>query len=297
MGLPATDSAQVAVYGDVRRGQAVHARLVDQMLAEAPDAVVCTGDLVQVDEEADWAAFLAATETLRAATPYFPAVGNHDRQGIFNTSRFDALFPWGRYYSQDIGPARFFFVDTNQSVAPTSRQGQWLEAALQAAEGSGRWLIAVQHHPVYSTGPHGPHPPADRDLRPLYERYGVHLVLQGHDHLYERARQAGVTYIVTGGGGAPLYHAEEPAAPPTAVRKTVHHWILLNLTPERLEAVAQDLDGNVLDRFTLAPTDRGRPGMSASPPPAWGWWVLGLLLAAATAASLLSRTRHRRLAH
>jgi hypothetical protein len=46
-------------------------------------------------------------------------------------------------------------------------------------------------------------------LRPLldslFQKHGVKLVFQGHDHLYYRTVRSGITYVVTGGGGAPLY--------------------------------------------------------------------------------------------
>lgn len=262
---PADPNAVVlAAYGDVRRGHVIHARLAADMLTASPDAVLMTGDLVQDGNPIDWAAFESATRTLRANTEYFAAVGNHDVAGIFNESRIGEYFPTERWFEVVIGRVTVFVVDTNQAFSPASAQGQWLEKRLAAAHDAGQWLIVMHHHPVYSTGPHGSNARAVRDLQPLYERYGVHLVLQGHDHHYERAEINGVTYVTAGGGGAPLYWTLGVPEPPTEFRASIYHWVQIVAKPDTLEIAAIDLGGNRFDEVVVPFDHRGR---AVAPPP------------------------------
>jgi hypothetical protein len=61
------------------------------------------------------------------------------------------------------------------------------------------------HNPVYSSGQHGSSEKIQKIVLPLFEKHRVHIVFTGHDHGYERTKSInGVTYVVTGGGGAPL---------------------------------------------------------------------------------------------
>jgi len=96
------------------------------------------------------------------------------------------------------GNARFFAVDSNYLDA---KQLEWLDKEL-AASGSD-WKIAYFHHPLYSSGgTHGSDSGLRERLEPLFLKYGVDVVLSGHDHFYERIKpQQGITYFVVGSGG------------------------------------------------------------------------------------------------
>ena len=81
------------------------------------------------------------------------------------------------------------------------KQIQWLESEL--AKDRSEWKICFFHHPPYSSGgKHG----SDKQLReivePIFVKYGVNVVLTGHDHFYERIKpQKGIYYFVSGAGG------------------------------------------------------------------------------------------------
>jgi len=101
-------------------------------------------------------------------------------------------------------------VNTQDTFSAGSDQYAFIEADLAAAAADPDidHLFVAGHWPAYSSGAHGV---ADHDewgevrdhLQPLFETYGVDIYWCGHDHHYERAEVNGVTYIVTGGGGAP----------------------------------------------------------------------------------------------
>jgi hypothetical protein len=136
----------------------------------------------------------------------------------------------------------------------------------------------VLHRPLFSTGQHGGNPALQRALAPLFQRYGVDVVFQGHDHHYERSEPInGVTYVVTGGGGAPLRGAAGAAW--TAVKESAYHYVTVQASPTRIRVVARRLDGTQLDAFEVDPraNDGGRYA-SASRLPAPGGGGCAMLL-------------------
>jgi 3',5'-cyclic AMP phosphodiesterase CpdA len=93
---------------------------------------------------------------------------------------------------------RFFALDTNYM---DKTQLDWLEKEL-AASGSD-WKICFFHHPLYSSGlKHGPSEELRKVLEPLFRKYGVDVVLQGHEHFYERMEpQHDIHYFISGAAG------------------------------------------------------------------------------------------------
>jgi len=97
------------------------------------------------------------------------------------------------YYFFDHANARFFVLDTNAffgakfapDLAPGSKQYKWLERYL-AKTADKTWKFVVVHEPLYSTGAHPTLEEEVKALEPLFLKYKVDLVLQGHDHDYER---------------------------------------------------------------------------------------------------------------
>ena len=287
------EEISVAVYGDVRRGQDQHRQFADAILSESPDLTLMTGDLVQRNTPSEWALFDKATKALREKIPYFPSVGNHDVSGLLNESEFDRFFPQGRWYEVKAGRLVVLVVDTTQGMSQASHQGQWLRSRLKAlSQEPDTWVIASHHHPVYSTGPHGPYGAAVRDLKPLYEEFGVDVVFQGHDHLYERATLNGIHYIVTGGGGAPLYHSKVEQPPTTHFRASVHHRIRMKVTRQNLHLEVVGLDGKVIDRATIQKTKKHLVPTRAQNSP-WGVAAALIILLAISAGvtRLLARVK------
>jgi len=91
---------------------------------------------------------------------------------------------------------------------------------------------------------------------PLFEEYGVQLVLSGHDHNYQRfACRNGVTYVVHGGGAAGLYRLRGcPSTYPPRVRARYEHgFVSVSIGPDDLQGSALDLRGRRIARFTPAP--------------------------------------------
>jgi 3',5'-cyclic AMP phosphodiesterase CpdA len=133
---------------------------------------------------------------LAAGVAFYATLGNHDKQSNRNYPGFN--MGGERYYTYVRRNVRFVVLDTNLMDTP---QLKWAESTLQSAQEP--WKICYFHHPLYSdAGRHG----ASIDLRvvlePVLVRYGVQVVLSGHEHVYERLKpQKGITYFVAGSGG------------------------------------------------------------------------------------------------
>ena len=140
---------------------------------------------------------LPYAELLRAGVQFHAVLGNHDsaRQLLYPPFHMDGR----RYYSfRPRENVTFFGLDSNHM---DEAQLAWLENEL--AHTTTGWKIAWFHHPLYSSGgKHGSTMALRAVLEPLFVKYGVSVVLSGHDHFYERFQpQNGITYFVAGGAG------------------------------------------------------------------------------------------------
>jgi hypothetical protein len=179
------------------------------------------------------------------------SLGNHDVRVDGGRYQFDALGMPRSYYSTRVGKIHVFVLDSNDVDA---EQTAWLERRLAAT--SAPWKIAVLHHPPYNCGDHTPAANVRAAWNPLFERYGVRLVVSGHDHNYQRfAARRGVTYVVHGGGGAGLYRLETcPAGHPRlAFGRSRHGFLSILATDRKLRVTALTRPRDVLDSVLIYP--------------------------------------------
>ena len=189
-----------------------------------------------------------------------------------------------RYYSFDYGRVHFVALDTEFAFQDTARRAEqvsWLESDL--AGSAQPWKIAVFHRSPYSAGgEHGSDLAVRNAFGPLFEQYGVQLVVSAHEHDYERTlpTRAGasgtpVTYVVTGGGGAPLYPAGTAAW--TAYSASRHHYVRGSVSECTLTVRAIGLNGSAFDTLTLdrcgVPPSADDIVLYASDAAAAGRWV------------------------
>ena len=233
------------VLGDTRYSTDAHRRVIERVSQEVPDFVLGTGDMVDEGHRQDqWQQFFDIEGPLLRDNVFFPALGNHDRQGRGRTAdSYRSYFSvpengdeTERYYAFSYATSRILVLDSNEYSFALTDQTAWMERELIAARQDPRvrHIFVVMHHPPFSISLHG----GNRDLRerwtPLFERYDVTAVFSGHDHVYSRAEHNGIRYFVTGGGGAPLY-ARRPRPHPidaAAVKKfeRVHHFLRVTVT-------------------------------------------------------------------
>ena len=264
--FPADDPPvlRLAAAGDVGTGSAAERGTADTMAAlgeDRPfDGLLLLGDNVYPNGDParlDAAVFDPFAATLDAGAQLLPVLGNHDVQDSNGNEQVAALGMPGRWYSKRLGPVLFIGLDSTQANNPT--QQAWLEQTLAAT--TAPWKIVTMHHPMYSAGWHGSNATTRDAFQPSLERYGVQLVLAGHDHDYQRSRPInGVTYIVSG-AAAKLRPAGRASF--TAVSWSALHFLDLAVWDDRLTVQAIGQDGLTYDTVTLRPTTSSAAATSA----------------------------------
>ena len=229
--LPGLNQAFTFVgYGDMRftnpanikdSNPAVRQAEIARIAEERPAFVVISGDLVLNGANAqDWKVFDNETAPLRqAGITVFPALGNHDIRGGESEAleKYFRRFPQinrRRWYSVQAGNVVVFVLDSVS--ADGGQQLHWLEQGLdELPRGTDFVLVCLHHPPITHSSesmPGGGHGSRAREqqLASMLEQRQRALrariiVLAGHVHNYERYERGGVTYIVSGGGGATPY--------------------------------------------------------------------------------------------
>lgn len=162
-----------------------------------------------------------------------PILGNHDYADGSADAYFDffgdaAGEPGKGWYSYSLGEWHVVALNsslclTDAGCGPGTEQYRWLVDDLREADAS--CLLAYWHHPLLSSGRHGPVP----EVRPLWSVLadaGVDVALQGHDHTYERLSVNGVESFVVGTGGRSLYLFERDPLPETRARHDQNYGLL-----------------------------------------------------------------------
>ena len=241
--------------GDTRNGHDDH-RLVALGAAKlAPDVLFHTGDMVPSGTPAEWRPFFDIEAALLSSALVVPALGNHEH--IQGRDMFRHYFPCRERGPagtescvRDYGDTRFIVLDTQGSLEQIS----WVRTMLQGWKD--KLTVVIFHRPIHTMSHHPPLPTWQMLLHPVLVERDVDLVLQGHNHVYERFEIDGVTYVTTGGGGAPLYPVGSPGdEDDPRWRKAAaarHHYVVGRVAAGGADIEAIDArTGAVLDRFSI----------------------------------------------
>jgi hypothetical protein len=281
---------QFVALGDSGQGTSAQFAIAEVIRRQNPDLVLHCGDLVYQginDRSVDWR-FFNYYQGHMASTPYFMVVGNHDlncclgdgepdynpTNWVFNATNFQNSFflPTNpvtgtkHFYSFDAGDAHFvalynpWFAD--YVFRSGSDQFQWLTNDL--AQSGKPWKFIFMHMPLATSGGH-----FGRDdnanfindsselmnlLLPVAARYGVQLIMGGHDHNYERfAPTNGVHHFVTGGGGGAVYGMKQ-RHPASVQFWATNHCTKVSVSGDTALIEALDLRGAVFDSFVIQQT-------------------------------------------
>jgi 3',5'-cyclic AMP phosphodiesterase CpdA len=182
---------------------------------------------------------------------FYASLGNHDsrEQRYYKHYNMDGKL----YYSfkapkEDV---RFFVLE---STYMDPDQLKWLEDELKKSDE--KWKIAYFHHALYSSArTHGSQLKLRAVLEPLFIRYNVSLVLNGHDHTYERIKpQNGIQYFVEGSSGQLRKGDLRRGSPLTAFGNDTDGTFMLmeidgdNLTFNTVNRVGDLIDSGVITR-------------------------------------------------
>ncbi len=260
------------VLGDTRTRHEVHQQVVNRIIQEKPLFVVNTGDLVANGNNISlWETFFRINKELVRHVPYYTVLGNHEKDSKNYYDFFD-LPGNERYYFFTVGDALFIVLDmegpnyeTPVYLTPHSREIFWEKISKPYFDKEKAWLenlltinndagyIFVFFHPTwYSIKASRVAEAARRRAYwgDIFERHHVQVVLNGHDHYYEHAFHGGTHYIVTAGGGAPLYNTDA-IQPETIKYKKIEHYMRIDVGPEKAVLKAIQPDGTVLDEFSV----------------------------------------------
>ncbi len=172
-----------------------------------------------------------------------PTPGNHEydtdstARGYYSYFGTRAYQVTEGYYSYDVGDWHIIALNSAlpNGVGFGGAQLSWLQAELTTNKA--KCTAAIWHHPLFSSGPNGP----QRYAKPVWDllyRFDADLIINGHDHLYERfgpqnpdgqrdpAR--GIRQFTVGTGGAELYAFNPSPSPNSEVR--ISQWGVIRFT-------------------------------------------------------------------
>ncbi|WP_437397840.1 metallophosphoesterase [Flagellimonas lutimaris] len=205
-------------------------RLIRESYKKAPDAkfIVHAGDLVNnAHNEQQWQEWFDAGGWIHASIGAFPIPGNHEYRNLSpEASERSLSVQWKHQFTlPENGPEGMeetaYYMDYQNmriiglnSNVDHEKQAKWVEKLLSETDKD--WIIVTFHHPLFSASDGRDNKEWRALMKPIFDKYGVDLVLQGHDHSYARGRvspnenvldgvnlrdKTGTVYVVSVSGG------------------------------------------------------------------------------------------------
>jgi len=229
-----------AAYGDCRHQPDVHRRIANSIAASGARFTLVTGDLVETPEDpAAWSEFRDIVKELRKR-PYDCAVGDHDPGEKKNFQKELGL--QRLYYDRKDGDFHVFVLDSCGKFNDRD-QLDWLEKT--AAASTAKHKIAVFHHPPFLIK--SSRVAEAEELRPKIHPLLVKLkfcaAICGHQHAFYTTLRDGVRYVVTAGGGAPLYSIDLGLGQKGDLAKKFHHFVGFTVAGPKILGRVYDPDG------------------------------------------------------
>lgn len=224
-----------------------------QEIAETHPAFICfTGDIVYNGFDTnDWKVWDRETQVWRdSKIPVYPALGNHElhgdaRIGLGNYFRHFPDLKHSRYYSVRAANALILALDSSLDEI-NGPQGEWLASKLDHLPADVDFVFLMLHHPLYTSssdanmlaGGHSARP-SEQALAKMLEARQAHasyriVVFSGHVHNYERHQHNGVTYFVSGGGGAHPYPMQRAPDDLFQGKEVNYHYLTVDVDRKQL---------------------------------------------------------------
>lgn len=258
-------------------------------IVHAGDLVASRAEMVHDDEWGEWA---AAGGWVLASIPQLAAAGNHEYVDVVLADGTESrrlgghwalTFPFPGNGAQGVETTtkvvewqgvRFIVLDGTSAIDLGTLEAQtgWLEAQLKRPHDG--WTVVVMHQPIFTCSRIQDTPLIGAAWRPLFERHGVDLVLQGHDHCYHRltepeGREAGRRARARGAAQGPVYlisvtgskmyglHARS-LDQADRVAEDTRLFQIVDVTPERIAVRAHLATGELYDAFDIVRQRNGR---------------------------------------
>jgi Icc-related predicted phosphoesterase len=255
-------------YGDTRftdprntdaSNPSVRQALVQAIADAHPAFISIGGDIAyRGDDVNDWKIWDKETAVWsEKKIPVYPALGNHDLYGDQKVAlaNYFQRFPDlqnNRYYS--VRAANTLLMVLDSSLDETSGpQGQWMAHEMDTLPSDVDFVCLVLHHPPYTEssdeaagGGHSARHPEQTLAQMLEERQrrtrARFVVFAGHVHNYERYEHNGVTYFVTGGGGARPYMVPRKPGDPLFGKAVNYHYLLVEVDRGKMKITMNRLE-------------------------------------------------------
>jgi acid phosphatase type 7 len=286
------ESFSFLYFGDAQNAVKSHwSRTVRAAFSDLPDArlMVHAGDLVDQRDgnfDDEWGEWFDAGGWLFGMLPSVLAAGNHEfvYEQVGGEEERVLARAWNDHFTlPDHAPAelvnsvyyvdfqgvRFIVLNSTSALdhGTAALQAEWLEGVL--SDNPNRWTVVTYHHPMYSVSLGRDNPPLREHWKPVFDRYGVDLVLQGHDHSYGRIGEnlphgttafdggTGTMYVVSVSGPKMYFASEESRATMTRVGEDVQLYQLVHVDSDRIRFESRTVTGRLYDAFDLIKGEDG----------------------------------------
>ena len=281
------DDYTALYFGDAQNAIRSHyTRTVNEAILTAPRAQVMlyAGDLVNSRygvHDDEWGEWFEAKGWIGSSISQLPATGNHEfiedeHEYRHLVEHWPAQFkvagngPEGledTVYYVDYQGVRYIALDSTEAMQSDDKariQADWMREIL--AHNPNKWTIAFHHHPMFSVSLGRDNPPLREHWQPVYEEFGVDLVLQGHDHTYGRGHDIGKPvdedaigpmYVVSVAGPKMYLVSDEAAQSMNRNAEDVQLFQTLDFSADRLTYRSITVTGELYDAFDLV---RGADG-------------------------------------
>jgi hypothetical protein len=267
-------------FGDAQNDVRSHwSRVIREAHRDAPKArfMIHAGDLINTaNRDAEWGEWFGAGAWLNAMLPSVPTPGNHeyarDRGKPLAPSKLSTHWrpqftlpehgPEGlreTVYWLDYQGTRIISLNANEQQ---KLQADWVDGVL--AENPNKWTVITFHQPLFSTARGRDNPQLRAAWKPVFDKYRVDLVLQGHDHAYGRFGQPpenvasglntrspdGGTIYVVSVSGPKMYQLDREPTMRRAAEDTQLYQII-SIDGDVLKYEARAANGELYDAFRL----------------------------------------------
>ncbi len=218
------------VVGDIRRGTRWFQVLMEKAARRNPAFIILIGDFVNMPKLGEYRFFFKTVKEINMKIPLVMAPGNHDvaSHGRLNKEIYKRFFG-DLYYYFSYADSLFVVLD-GATINIDDEQFRWLEKVLDEVAPGFKHVFLLSHVPPIPLEYRGCKCMAEgsrKRLEQILAGHHVDMFLSGHLHNYYRTDRNGTTYIVTGGGGSPLYKFMGGEG--------FHHMVEVKVTPEGLQ--------------------------------------------------------------
>jgi acid phosphatase type 7 len=186
-------------FGDAQNNiRSMWSRVIREAYSDAPKAafLLHAGDLINnAEADAEWGEWCGAGSWINAMMPNVAVPGNHEQAKSADGKRklshhWRPQFEFPLNGPKGLEETCFTLVYHNVLIVGMDSnrdqqiQAEWLDRVL--SENTAQWVVCSFHHPIFSTAKDRDNPELRAMWKPIFDKYKVDLVLQGHDHSYGR---------------------------------------------------------------------------------------------------------------